>query len=638
MKMLHYNWMNRVKETFLLLIITAVILLFTFPPVSPDYGPGLDTSYLWGLNWLFVHDYETLVNLIYPYGPLAFLRIPTYEGANLILFLIFSLLLKTGFVLLGFRAAGVVGPDVAATSDNFTRWFAPSVFLFAASYFANIDLLIVFNCLFLCLITLRERKWWSFVMASTLSVIAMFIKVSIGVNALSVVLVTIVISFMLNRNIRHTLLQLSLFLIVGLVAAFAILHHPHTVWHWLVGVFHLVFGYGSLSLIYDNNVFYIVLFWISTLLMMFHVSSQFVKYASVMLVIPLFAFWKHAIIREDAAHYFWLVFFMVVFVMVLALLEERRKMLVLLLGAVSILSLMLNATEMQSYDYKNKKEFCGVANFTKSYCHYRKLVTDARNYSEWLLKGSQLPDSMLQIIGNATIDVYPYEFTYAAQNKLNWQPRTALGNALSPWLEARSAENFSSGDGAARFVLMHFQDDEYGGKSVTLDNHYFLNDEPELMRNILSHYRLAAVSGHLMLLEHTGTAALGSPETGSPIQVRWGDWVEVPGHEQAVVRLKVQSRKTLWGKLKSAFYKEGICLVEYQVEDGSVYQYRYNPVFAEEGIWCSPFVRFPCDTVSEPDVVRVRLLTDDSKSQKPDLHVSFEIIPIIDTTRCFLIK
>ena len=213
-----------------------------------------------------------------------------------------------------------------------------------------------------------------------------------------------------------------------------------------------------------------------------------------------------------------------------------------------------------------------------------------------------------------------------------------MGNALSPWLEARSAENFSSGDGAARFVLMHFQDDEYGGKSVTLDNHYFLNDEPELMRNILSHYRLAAVSGHLMLLEHTGTAALGSPETGSPIQVRWGDWVEVPSHDQAVVRLKVQSRKTLWGKLKSAFYKEGICLVEYQVEDGSVYQYRYNPAFAEEGIWCSPFVRFPCDTVSEPDVVRVRLLTDDPKSQKPELHVSFEIIPIMDTTRFFLIK
>lgn len=629
-------WEQAKTEFVPLFVITAAILLFTFPVISPDYGPGIDPSYQWGLNWLFVHDYQTLIRLVYPFGPLAFLRIPTYEGANFIIFMIFIFFLKVGFVLLGFRVSKI--DDVKRIGDDgFTRWFVPAVFLTIASYFANVDLLIVFNCLFLCLITLQERKWWPFVIAALLSAIAMFIKVSIGINAVAVVVVSVIIGLVLYREARFTLFQLLVLLIIWLVSAFSVLHHPALVWHWLVGVFHLVFGYGALSLAYENKVFYLVLFWVSIVAMMSLGRSKSAKYASLMLVVPLFAFWKHAIIREDAFHYFGLVSFIMVLWMVLALLE-RRKGMVLLLGTVSILSLMLNASDMELYDYKNKKEFCGVTNFTKPYFHYQKYVKDARDYTEWLLLRDQLPDSMLHTIGKSSIDIYPYEFSYAAQNKLNWQPRVALGSSLSQWLEAESAKNYSSGNDAAHYVLMHFQDDSYGGKSVTIDNHYFLNDEPELMRNLLSHYRLAMVTDQLLLLEHTGKEALGKLEVGDPMKVRWGEWVSVPKSQQAVVRLKVQSRKSLLDKLRSTFYKEGYFLVEYQTEDGNVYQYRYNPIFAEEGLWCSPFVRFPCDTIVEPDVVRVRVLTDETKRRNPDLQMVFEVIPIQNGADLFLNK
>lgn len=635
MNKLKDTWEKAKTEFVPLFVITAAILLFTFPVIFPDYGPGIDPSYQWGLNWLFVHDYQTLIRLVYPFGPLAFLRIPTYEGANFIIFMIFIFFLKVGFVLLGFRVSKI--DDVKRIGDDgFTRWFVPAVFLTIASYFANVDLLIVFNCLFLCLITLQERKWWPFVMASILSALAIFIKVSIGINAMTIVLISVIIGILFNREVRFTISQLLIILFVWLVSAFAVLHHPATVWHWLTGVFHLVFGYGALSLTYNNKVFCLVLFLTTTLTMMCIVSSKSAKYASMMLAIPLFAFWKHAIMREDVFHYFGLVNFIVVLWMIIALLEERRKALVLLLGSVSILSLMLNASDMELYHYKNNKEFCGVANFTNPYFHYHKYVKNAQDYTEWLLLQRQLPDSMRQAIGESTIDIYPYEFSYAAQNKLNWQPRVALGSALSRELETRSTKNFSSGEEAAQFVLMHFEDDPYGGHSVSIDNHYFMNDEPELIRNLLSHYRLAMHTDQLLLLVHTGKEALGKPKMGKPFTVRWDDWVEVPTADHAVVRLKVQSRKSFWGKIKSAFYKEGYYFVEYQTDDGNVYSYRYNPVFAEEGLWCAPFVRFPSDTVSEPRVVRVRLLTDDKKSRKTDLRMSFEVIPIQEGVDLFL--
>ena len=126
-------------KTYLpLIVIVAIIFTLTCQEFSPDYAPGLDSSYQWGLNYLFVHDYGTLQQLIYPIGPLAFLKMPTTEGANFAMALIFYLIVKCGFLVLGFKAAGAI--DNEGNSNNqFTRWLIPSVFLLAFSYFANID-------------------------------------------------------------------------------------------------------------------------------------------------------------------------------------------------------------------------------------------------------------------------------------------------------------------------------------------------------------------------------------------------------------------------------------------------------------------------------------------------------------------
>lgn len=46
-------------------IVAGIFLvLLTYPAFEPDYGTGLDASYVWGLNWLFDHDYNTLIRLI----------------------------------------------------------------------------------------------------------------------------------------------------------------------------------------------------------------------------------------------------------------------------------------------------------------------------------------------------------------------------------------------------------------------------------------------------------------------------------------------------------------------------------------------------------------------------------------------
>ena len=634
------NWL-KIRHIGLLAILTAVIVLFTFPPASPDYGPGLDTSYMWGLNWLFVHDYAQLTQLTYPFGPLAFLRIPSYEGVNFAIYLVFFLLLKVGFVVTGFLAAEVTmdKKNQILESDSFNGWFVPSILLMAASYFVNTDSLIIFNCLFLSVIAIRERALWPIVLASILAIVSLFIKISIGINALSVVLVALALGYAENRDARSLLIQLGGIVLIGLVFSFAILNNVKTITHWYKGAFHLVFGYGSLSLNYANHPLLMWLHVLSVLALIIVCKSKSAKYICIMMVLPMFAFWKYGVIREDEPHYFAMVCFVVAFWLVITLLETQSRKWVLLLSVVSILSLVMNASKMPGYKRMVSKEFCGVNNFVTPYFHYQKMVDDARNYTEWLLQANTLPDTMLGIIGQSTIDIYPYEFTYAAQNKLNWQPRAALGTALSPWLEAESAKNFDQGDDAAQFVLMHFQDDGVGGNSTTLDNHYFLNDEPKLMRNVLNHFRMVSVTDRLMLLAHTDQPLLSDTKVGRSFDVGWQNWIDVPSHpDSAIVRVRVGSKKSLFGAIKALFFKDVEYYVEYQTSDGNVYRYRYNPAFASEGLWCSPFVRKPCDSQPEPDVVRVRFLVSEPRCVQSKLRIAFDMTPVASGQTPFVFK
>lgn len=628
---------SKLSEIFLLIIVTIVIVLFSYPDVRPDYGPGLDPSYVWGLNWLFVNDYNSLIHLIYPFGPLAFLKIPSYEGANFILFLIFFTLLKVSFIVLGLIVAGVVGKsnDTTSGSNRVNQWLVPSGLLFLASYFTNIDLLIILNCIFLSLIHIRQQKWWAFTAAAIIATLSLFIKVSIGVNSLSVIAVTLIISGFTNKNLKTLAIQFAIFTVTLLLFSFIILHNIDNIINWYTGIFHLIFGYGSLNTYYHNHAIYLLIFFLSLLAGPLICKSISARYFCLMSIIPLLAFWKHGIIREDCWHYFGMVYFVIVYWLTLSLLEERRKPYTLLLGAISLLSLMLNAAEMDGYDMRTTKEFCGVKNMTEPFFHYHNYISKTEEYTNWRLQESQLPDTMLQLIGSSSIDIYPFEFSYAAQNQLNWQPRTALGTALSPWLEAKSAQNFSGKEEAAHFVLWHFQKDHYGKRSVSMDQRYFLNDEPEVVKNIINHYEPVAVNEQLLLLAHSSSPAMEDAEYGEIFHSQWNEWIEIPQMENTIVRVKVGSSKNIIGKIRSIIYKDISYLIEYQTDEGESYTYHYDPVLATEGLWCAPFIQWPCDSVSEAPAVRFRLSTDNQKYVKPEISLQFEYLKLTGRPNLF---
>jgi len=165
-------------------VIVAVIFLFTFPAFYADYGTGLDPSYVWGLNWLFVNDYNTLTQLIYPFGPLAFLKIPVVIGKNALIAISFYCILKVGFIWLMFKLA-----DMMKHTDK----LAVILIVFVVSFFTDIDFLLIGCCLLLILMDYKKKNIFAFTLSVLIAFIGLFIKVSIGVSALSIVGISVLV-------------------------------------------------------------------------------------------------------------------------------------------------------------------------------------------------------------------------------------------------------------------------------------------------------------------------------------------------------------------------------------------------------------------------------------------------------------
>ena len=89
------------SEWFIYTILTLFVLIFTFPGVFPVITRGLDASYVLAINHLAAKHFDQFKELIYPFGPLGFLKYPLPIGSNLevgIIWLIFTRLLFIGMI------------------------------------------------------------------------------------------------------------------------------------------------------------------------------------------------------------------------------------------------------------------------------------------------------------------------------------------------------------------------------------------------------------------------------------------------------------------------------------------------------------------------------------------------------------
>jgi hypothetical protein len=606
------------KEDFLRWMVIGLIFVITFPFFQPTYSIGLDPSYIWGLNWLFVHDYQTLIQLSYPFGPLAFLKIPTVIGHNLFIYLIFFGILKIGFIYLAFKL-----------SDVFSMSFKSAIpIVLIVCFFVNVDFLIIGNCLILNLLFYKQNKPIYLYISAILATLGLFIKVSIGISSLSIIFISLIIDYYFNRNIIKSLKQIGIMGGLGLIIGLMVFQGFLPLFRFLWGAFKLSGGYAdTLSLHPPNNWILLSLFLALILSFPLWNRGKDVRVACLLCLFPLFAAWKHAFIRQDIWHYSIIISFLVVFWSIILLISKEKRILTFIVACCTILLLYANMRTIPMYRGISK-EVVGINNFAEV-LYYKDFKQRISSISERNVTPNKLSEEHKTLIGTQTIDIYPWELSYIAANGFHWKPRRTLelGASTSQWASKEASKNYLLNENSPEFLLFHYQKD--GLRS--LDGRYTLNDEPLVIYNIFNHYLLEEKIDKFLLFKKDTIAHFENSILEEPKKMQFNEWIDIPKSDNEIVRLKVSSKNTLLGKIKKMLYKEEEYYVDYMLEDGNIHTYRYVPGTAVDGLWCSPFVRNPLSDIVEPDAKKIRLRNSSSRYISPNITVQFEKIKLKPT-------
>ena len=600
------------------IVMSVALVLLTFPMFEPDFEVGLDSSYVWGFNWLFDHDYSTLTHLIYPYGPFLWLKSPVIEGVHFPMAVLGFSLLKFFFAWQSFKLARGSGCH-----------FLIAVLVIAfACVFGNIDVFIVFDVAILVLMHMRGAPFICFLAAVLLAVFSLFVKVSIGVQSCSVLFFGWVIDFVRSRNIKRALLMASVVAVALLVVGFAVCRGISTTISAYWGMIHLVSGYSeSLVVMPHHRAWSLVLFVVSCIILPFLLKDSDSRRFFIMLVVALFATWKHGITREDFMHFKQLISFASCLYVTVFILTTRRRLSVLGCCVLGF-SMLLASLAPLRYDSNWPLTKVRPGNLLKVVTEYPVFVKNI----ESTLSQRKLPAALVNEIDTSSVDCYPWDHIFVAANGFRWQPRATfeVGAGNSLWLNHKAAQNYS-GSTAVEFILFHKLDISKDRPLQSLDDRYILNDEPDVIDSIFANYCVADTGWYGILLQHgIGRYRVSDCGVVSTSTTQWGQWIPVPQCDSVCLRAEVYASDNLFGQIRSLLYKPDIYYIDYKMPDGSEQTFRYSPGTVKGGLWvgpmlvsCSDIVLFLKNDVRQEQPQAIRLRPRHRSGHKSDITVRF---------------
>lgn len=563
-------------------VLAFLLVLLTYPAFEPDFGVGLDSSYVWGLNYLFDNDYPTLTSLSHPYGPFAWLRLPVVGRGHYAFFLVF-------FPLVKFAFAWMVLEMSRRRQQPLLLALAALV---PACLFANVEVLVVADVALLVASAIEQKSLWRFFLAAALSLFALSIKISIGTSSCSILFVGWLVLAFYHKDLRFTIYTALSVPLMALAVGLAVWHTFPAMWSACVGMLHLVGGYSEAVLMPEHRGWALVLFPLAIVAMALTLRGRWARYLFLLLLIPLFSFWKYGVTREDFYHFRQFLMFAVCFIVMVALAQERFRWQPWLFGIAAYILLTVNLSALNTSEVPVMT--AGPKNLVTCVINGRTLADSSQAYIDKSLSSRRLDGRLCEMIGNATVDCYPWEHVYVAANHLRWQPHRSIelasGNSL--WLNRQSAMNFGRLPEAVDYVLLHRVN--YGGEDglLSLDGRYLLNDEPAIVDSMLCNYSVVDSGGwYGLLLRHGGGRYSADSGIVATADIQWNEWVLVPLHPAStVLRADLFSRASFAGWLKGTLYKPDIYYVDYRMPNGDILTYRYSRTTAESGLWLGPML------------------------------------------------
>lgn len=462
--------------------------MFTFPfidvPILADSGPswlGLDVSWQMTLSYANLHDLVWGKDIVYTYGPLGFLSTRIAWGVSRWFFLAFDLFLMVNFfhVFKDFLKASmskVLGVLIL---------FAATL-LMHTNHGTDLSWLLLFFIYYWLYKTHQKPTNSSYAMLLILAVISLFVKVNAGLIGMCVICAHLAMLYVsqkisLLKGVSIIAILTGCIFLAAWVLNVNILAYIH-------GAFEIIKGYPgimymdngqerveeNLGTLYAMIKYLFIIFFIY--IMLKGKFTQFFYLAIAAGFILLLK--KQAFLRGDVQHLSEFFCYAPIVLLVgnfLYFKTNTQKVFSAAILFIFTISLFFKAEFYNNIDglfknrYTNKKEY------------YRQFK-ESKNVQYLEQRDKRyIPDTILAKVGNATIDIFPWDTEYLMENKLNFSPRPIFQSfsAYTKYLQELNYEHYVN-DGP-EYIIYDYE---------SIDGRYPFNDEAMLNMFILKNYTL----------------------------------------------------------------------------------------------------------------------------------------------------
>jgi hypothetical protein len=558
-------------------------------------APGLDLSYTYAMNRASAEGRAFGRDFVSTYGPygycIAGMDVPGIVGPWIVsqLFLVLAVGLATAVYLLtlGGRPlatlieGGLLLASIHVLADEY-RWF----------------------CLVLLIALVGSRALGrgalaAFGIAGVLAGFGLLVKLSLGTGTL----LTVALAALLAPSLPAVATRLAAFG-VGAAAGLGLGQWQHGgtaggLVEYLKSAAEVTGGYSSAMSLAEPDWWKaaaaFVMFAICLVVALMAPAAPRLRVVAAAFAAPVFVVWKHGLVRQDQ-HAQVLVFFGLVLV-VLAFVEIRaagglrRAGPWLLLAAAALARVWFESPFNGARPGSTLAEsiaqplrlpgLAGVTTLMSLEAHRSRLATE----SAATLASLRLPEDARRIIGEAAVDLYPSESSYAAANDFVWRsrPSPAAFATYTPGLDRRN-EAFFEGPSRPSFLLWPRSE---GVRSI--DRRHQFWDEPLTFRTLLDRYD-SAWRGDPLLLQARPQKRFGLPRLVAKTAVDWGQWLHLPRVEGGLL-MEVEIDNPLPARLRRFLLREDPAFVQVRFANGERARFRYVPDQARSGLWVEPLAR-----------------------------------------------
>jgi len=554
-----------------------LLIAATFPISITVTSWSLDPSWSYLLNIAAERGLKFGSDLAFTWGPLGFLATTLNIGHNAQIAMLFYgclIILEIWLLWCAFRRLqgkyGVV------------RLVVFLLFILVGSNWLGKEYYICFLFFLSVSLAWTERTPHRYlIVSSLLAVIAALVKFNAGIQCAATLVLFVLGKFLTERRAAK---QYILYLPTTAVAYMAayLIYNPSlsAFFHYISTSLDITSGYSvAMSVIPDSRVLAFavvcgVVYCLITLIIILADTQSgiyMLLYSGV-----LFQMFKHGFVRADSHTYGFFAGFLMVCAVEILFIDcgKLREALHRQKNILSYVSGLLAAMMILLPFYELNPSVQSVVNLYPA--KYREVLHELKARLTTPISDivqDVLPDNVLEIIGQDSVAILPWELLIGAYNDINMTVMPAMQSyeAYTAALDAESAA-FFAGESAPKYIIFSFD---------TIDGRIALLETPAIWQTIYENYEAVLLSEPYLILKKSDTPYqmdLSEPD------VRTVSKTEQIELSEGQCYVKLDADLTLWGKLNKLFYHIPPVTITLTYLDGTQRSGRVLPDVLKNGV------------------------------------------------------